>query len=34
MAGEAYFWHTFRITDEQYGPVHLAMAYLRENGER
>lgn len=33
-AGEAYFWHTIRITDEQYGPVHLAMAHLRENGER
>lgn len=33
-AGEAYFWHTLRITDEQYGPVHLAMAHLRENGER
>lgn len=33
-AGEAYFWHTIRITEEQYGPVHLAMAHLRENGER
>jgi len=33
-AGEAYFWHTIRITDGRYGPVHLAMAHLRENGER
>ena len=33
-AGEAYFWHAIRITDARYGPVHLAMAHLRENGER
>jgi hypothetical protein len=32
--GEAYFWHTIQITDARYGPVHLAMAHLRENGER
>jgi hypothetical protein len=33
-AGEAYFWQTIQITDERYGPVHLAMAHLRETGER
>lgn len=33
-AGAAYFWHSVRITDQRYGPVHLAMAHLRENGER
>jgi hypothetical protein len=32
--GQAYFWHTLRITDERYGPVHLALAHLRETGER
>lgn len=32
--GEAKFWHSIRITDERFGPVHLAMAHLRENGER
>lgn len=33
-AGEAIFWHSIRITDERFGPVHLAMAHRRENGER
>jgi len=33
-AGQAYFWQAIRITAEGYGPVHLAMAHLRENGER
>ncbi len=33
-AGEALFWHSICITDERFGPVHLAMAHVRENGER
>lgn len=33
-AGEAYFWHAIRITDERFGPVHLAMAQVRETKER
>ena len=33
-AGEAYFWQAIAITEKRYGPVHLAMAHLRENGER
>ena len=33
-AGAAVFWHAIAITDQRYGPVHLAMAHLRENGER
>ena len=33
-AGEAQFWHSIRITDERFGPVHLAMAHLRESKER
>lgn len=34
QAGQAFFWHFVRVTAQQYGPVHLAMAHLRENGER
>lgn len=34
QAGQAYFWHSIHITDQRFGPVHLAMAHLRENGER
>lgn len=33
-AGEAQFWHKIRITDARFGPVHLAMAHVRETGER
>lgn len=33
-AGEAHFWHSIRITDERFGPVHLAMAHIRETKER
>lgn len=32
-AGHASFWHSVSVTDQQYGPVHLAMATLRENNE-
>lgn len=31
QAGQAFFWHSIRIS---YGPVHLAMTHLRETGER
>lgn len=33
-AGEAQFWHSIRVTDERFGPVHLAMAHVRETKER
>jgi hypothetical protein len=33
-AGHAHFWQHVQITDERYGPVHLALAHLAENGER
>jgi hypothetical protein len=32
--GQAHFWHHVQITNEHYGPVHLALAHLAENGER
>ena len=32
--GQAHFWRHVHITDERYGPVHLALAHLAENGER
>jgi hypothetical protein len=32
--GQAHFWHHVQITAERYGPVHLALAHLAENGER
>jgi Transposase DDE domain len=32
--GQAHFWRHVQITDERYGPVHLALAHLAENGER
>jgi hypothetical protein len=32
--GQAHFWQHVQITDERYGPVHLALAHLAENGER
>lgn len=32
--GQAHFWHHVCITAERYGPVHLALAHLAENGER
>jgi hypothetical protein len=32
--GQAHFWHHVHITAERYGPVHLALAHLAENGER
>jgi hypothetical protein len=32
--GQAHFWHDVCITAERYGPVHLALAHLAENGER
>jgi hypothetical protein len=32
--GHAHFWHHVHITAERYGPVHLALAHLAENGER
>jgi len=33
-AGQAQFWHHVHITAERYGPVHLALAHLAENGDR
>jgi len=33
-AGQAHFWQHVQITDGRYGPVHLALAHLAENGER
>jgi hypothetical protein len=32
--GQAHFWHHVQITAEHYGPVHLALAHVAENGER
>ena len=32
--GQAHFWRNVCITAERYGPVHLALAHLAENGER
>jgi hypothetical protein len=32
--GQAHFWQHVHITDARYGPVHLALAHLAENGER
>ena len=32
--GQAHFWQHVRITAERYGPVHLALAHVAENGER
>jgi hypothetical protein len=32
--GQAHFWHHVQITDEHYGPVHLALAHVADNGER
>ena len=32
--GHAHFWQHVHITDERYGPVHMALAHLAENGER
>lgn len=33
-SGQAHFWHHIQLTDERYGPVHLAVAHLAETGER
>jgi hypothetical protein len=32
--GQAHFWQHVRITAERYGPVHVALAHVAENGER
>jgi len=32
--GQAHFWHHVQITDAHYGPVHLALAHVADNGER